>query len=100
MLNGLYDLAMADFDVVIDDNDDHGSAGDRLAEAYYQRGLVRAMRKEMSAAVRDFSRAIGTVPYRAEVYEARAAVYEFLGKTRNAQQDREEAELRRARPPS
>jgi tetratricopeptide (TPR) repeat protein len=113
MLNGLYDLALADFDVVIDDNDDHGSASNRLAEAYYQRGLVRAIQKDMAfsesllsrrdsmaAAIRDFSRAIGTVPCRAEVYEARAAAYEFLGKTREAQQDREEAEWRRAKRPS
>ncbi len=100
MHNGLCDLALADFDVVIDDNDDRGSAGSRLADAYYQRGLVRAAQDDSSAAIRDFSRAIGTVPYRAEVYEARAAAYEFLGKTREAQQDREEADLRRGKRPS
>ena len=100
MLNGLYDLALADFDVVIDDNDDRGSAGNRLAEAYYQRGLARAIQEDMSAAIRDFSRAIGTVPYRAEVYEARAAAYESLDKTKEAQRDREEAEYHRAKPPS
>jgi tetratricopeptide (TPR) repeat protein len=100
MCNGLYDLAMADFDVVIDDNDDHGSAGNRLAEAYYQRGLVRAIQKDMSAAIRDFSRAIGVVPYHADVYDARAAAYEFLGEASEAQQDRDEAEFRRAKPPS
>ena len=113
MLNGLYDLALADFDVVIDDNDDRGSGADRLAEAYYQRGLARAIQKDMAfsesllsrrddmaAAIRDFSRAIGTVPYRAEFYEARAAAYESLDKTKEAQRDREEAECRRSRPPS
>ena len=98
MHNGLCDLALADFGMVIDDNDDHGSAGSRLAEAYYQRGLVRAIQKDMSAAIRDFGRAIGIVPYRAEVYDARAAAYEFLGKTREAQQDREEADLHRGKP--
>lgn len=100
MHNGLYDLALADFDVVIDDNDDHGSAGNRLAEAYYQRGLVRAIQRDMSGAIRDFSRAIGNIPCRAEVYEARAAAYEFLGNSRKAQQDREEAEWHRGKPPS
>ncbi len=100
MRNGLYDLAMADFDVVIDDNDDHASGGNRLAEAYHQRGLAWAIQKNMAAAVRDFSRSIIEAPYRAEVYEARAAAYDFLGETRKAQRDREEAEWRRAKPPS
>ncbi len=99
MRNGLYDLAMADFDVVIDDNDDHASGGKRLAEAYYQRGLAWAIQKNMSAAIRDFSRAIINAPYRAEVYEARAAAYEFLCETRKAQRDREEAEHRRVKLP-
>ena len=64
-----------------------------LAEAYYQRGLVRAMRKEMSGGrLETFSRAIGEVPYRAELYEARAAAMNFLGNSRNAEQDREEAD--------
>ena len=99
MLNGLSDLAMTDFDVVIHDNDDHGSAANRLADAYYQRGLVRAIQKDMAAAIRDFSQAIGIVPYRAEVYEARATAYEFMGKTREAQRDREEADCRRGKPP-
>lgn len=100
MHNGLCDLALADLLVVIDDNDDRGSAGSRLAEAYYQRGLVRAIQKDMAAAVRDFSRAICMVPNRAEVYEARATAYEFQGKAMEAQQDREEAALRRGKPPN
>ena len=99
MRNGLYDLAMADFDVVIDDNDEHASGGNRLAEAYYQRGLAWAIQKDMAAAIRDFSRAILQAPYRAEVYEARAAAYEFVGMTAKAQRDREEAEYRRSKPP-
>ena len=100
MRKGLYDLAMADFDVVIDDNDDAGNGRSRLADAHYQRGLGRAMQKDMSAAIRDFSRSIISASYRAEVYEARAAAYEVLGKTKKAQQDREEAEWRRGKPPS
>jgi Tfp pilus assembly protein PilF len=99
MRNGLYDLAMADFDVVIDDNDDHASGGNRLAEAYYQRGLARAIQKDMAAAIRDLSRAIFQAPNRAEVYEARAAAYDFLGKTKKAQRDREEAGYRKSKPP-
>jgi len=98
MHNGLCNLATADFDVVIHDDDDHGSASHRLADAYYQRGLVRAAQEALSAAIRDFSRAIATVPYRAEVYDARAAAYESLGKTREAQRDREEADWRRGKP--
>ncbi len=99
MRNGLHDLAMADFDVVVDDNDDHASGGNRLAEAYYQRGLAWAIQRDMSTAIRDFSRAIFQAPFRAEVYEARAAAYDFLGKTKKAQRDREEAEYRRSKPP-
>jgi len=100
MLNSFHDLAVADFDVVIDDNDDKGEGNYRLAESLHQRGLARAIQGDAAAAVNDFSRAIVKVPYRPEFYEARAAAYDFLGETRKAQRDREEAEWRRAKPPS
>jgi len=100
MLNRLHDLAVADFDAVIDDNDESGHGDARLAEAYYQRGLARAFQGDASAAAGDFSRAIVKAPYRPELYEARAIAYECLGNSNEAEQDREEADWRRGKPPS
>jgi tetratricopeptide (TPR) repeat protein len=94
-----YEEAVADFDAVIAENDYSGNGADQLAEAYFQRGLIRALNKDLSAAIRDFSRSIATAPYRPEFYEARAAAYERLGKPKKAQRDRSEAEYRRSRPP-
>jgi tetratricopeptide (TPR) repeat protein len=96
---GHYDAAVADFDLVIAESDAHGSEGEQLAEAYFLRGLIRALGEDLSAAIRDFTRSIITVPYRPEVYEARAAAYERQGKTKKAQIDREEAEYRQSKPP-
>jgi len=100
VLSGHFDAAVADLDVVIAESDRHGSEGEQLAEAYFQRGLIRALEKDLSAAIRDFSRSIVTAPYHPEVYEARAAAYESLGKTKKAQRDREEAGYHESKPPS
>jgi tetratricopeptide (TPR) repeat protein len=97
--SGHYDAAAADLDVVIAESEPHGNEIEQLAEAYFLRGLIRALREDLSAAIRDFTRSIITVPYRPEVYEARAAAYERQGKTKKAQLDREEAEYRRSKPP-
>jgi tetratricopeptide (TPR) repeat protein len=100
MLNHRYDLAVADFDAVIEDNDNSGNGDARLAEAFYQRGLVRSIKGDAAAAVSDFSRAVVKAPYRPDLYEARAVAYEALGNDDKAQWDREEAEYRTAKPPS
>ena len=97
--SGHYDEAVADFDVVIAKGDPHGSEGEQVAEAHFQRGLIRALENDMSAAIRDFTRSITTAPYRPEAYEASAAAYERQGKAKKAQWDREEAEYRRSKPP-
>jgi tetratricopeptide (TPR) repeat protein len=97
--SGYYDEAVADFDVVIAKGDPHGSEGEQMAEAHFQRGLIRALENDMSAAIRDFTRSINMAPYRPEVYEARAAAYERQGKTKKAQYDRDEVEYRRSKPP-
>ncbi len=97
---GRYNEAVGDFDVVIAESDPRQwSECKQLAEAYFQRGLIRALENDMSAAIRDFTRSIINVPYRPEVYEARAAAYDRQGKTKKAQRDREEAEYRRSKPP-
>ena len=98
--SGHNDAATEDFNFVIAESDPHGSEGEQLAEAYFLRGLILALREDLSAAIRDFTRSITKVPYRPEVYEARAAAYERQGKTKKAQFDREEAEYRRSKPPS
>ena len=98
--SGHYDAAAADLDVVIAESEPHGNEIEQLAEAYFLRGLIRALGEDLSAAIRDFTRSIITVPYRPEVYEARAAAYERQGKTKKAQLDRDEAEYRRSKPPS
>ena len=95
---GRFAEAATDFEIVIAESD--GSEGDQLAEAYFQRGLIRALENDLPLAVRDFSRAITSAPWRPEFYEARAAAYDRLGKPKKAQQDRKEAEHRRSRPPS
>jgi tetratricopeptide (TPR) repeat protein len=96
---GRYREAVSDFDEVVADCDAHGSEGDAVAEAYFLRGIIRALEEDLSAAIRDFTRSITTAPYHPEVYEARAAAYERQGKTKQAQRDRDEAEYRSSRPP-
>lgn len=97
--NGCYYAAREDFDAVIAESGNTASDDERLAEAYFQRGLICALEGDLSAAIRDFGRSITKAPYRIEVYEARAAAYDRLGKTKKAQRDRNEAEYRRSKPP-
>jgi tetratricopeptide (TPR) repeat protein len=98
ILSRQYDLAIKDLNFVLKRGDERDET--QVTETYYQRGLAHAGQGNAASAVKDFSRAIHKTPYRIELYEARAAAYETLGKVKKAQRDRETAEHRGAIPPS
>jgi len=80
--------AADDFDRVIQDESQERSAGGRLADAYYRRGLAFAAMGELRRAIDDFADARHRAPMWPEIYAARALVYDRLGMTEQAEQDR------------
>jgi len=97
-----------------DDLKDHKVKLSKEAWDYFQR-LVLVLKSDTQIEVQtrrlwDYSQLVAlvalllfvyvTVPYRAELYDARAAAYESLGKAREAQQDRKEADWRRGKSPN
>ncbi len=100
MINGLLDQAIKDLSTVIDESDDSVEGTKRLAEAHHQCGLAWAAQGDLRAAIKNLTRAIHNAPYRAELYDARADVYEHLDERHSAERDRKAAEDRRAVPPS
>lgn len=96
----LHEPAGEDFDAVIADKDEHYQDGRRMGEAYYNRGLVELTVGKPKRAAEYFLEAINRAPYLPEFYEARAEAYDRIGNHRKAEQDRQEATKRRARPPT
>ncbi|MBM4287296.1 MAG: tetratricopeptide repeat protein [Deltaproteobacteria bacterium] len=63
---GLYDQAIARFNEAL-------AIDPEFAEAYFNRGLVFALKKQDTAAVADFTRALQFEPLRADIYYQRGA---------------------------
>jgi tetratricopeptide (TPR) repeat protein len=90
-----YSLAIDDFTVYLQEEDDGNAAAGRTAPVYYMRGLAASRLNELSNAAADLTRAIRRLPSWADAYDARADVYDRLGEFARAQADRiASAELR------
>jgi tetratricopeptide (TPR) repeat protein len=86
-----YDLAAADFTRYLKEEESIGTDPGRIDSAYYLRGVAASKLNDLARAAADFSRATRTYSKWADVYEARADVYDRLGESKKAQADREEA---------
>jgi tetratricopeptide (TPR) repeat protein len=86
-----YDRAVADFTRYLREEDRGRIVPAQVGEVYYLRGLAHAKRGQPSKAISDFTDATRQWPAWAAPYEARAAAYEQLGKSKKALADREEA---------
>ena len=70
----------------------------QFAYGYYVRGWARVRLDMPAEAVEDFTRSIAYAPARIPAYEERARAYRMLGKTDEAQRDRETAQALKAAP--
>jgi tetratricopeptide (TPR) repeat protein len=91
---GRFEPAVSDLTHYIDDEDFMSASGSLASRGYYLRGLAYSGLRESLRAIKDYNRAIRRWPDWPEPYEARAEVYELLGKLHLACADREEARRR------
>jgi tetratricopeptide (TPR) repeat protein len=89
-----YDRAIADFTRYLEDEGTTRSNSARVGTVYHSRGTAYAKEGDLSRAVADFTKAIRCWPQWPAPYEARARIYERLGKIDKALADREEAAQR------
>ena len=68
------------------------SAAENLADDYFLRGIDEWKAGNYKGAITDFTETIRLWPRSARAYYGRAAVYEALGKSNEAAQDRKKAE--------
>lgn len=94
---GRFEPAIVDLTRYIKDVDEPVASGRRASRGFYLRGFAHAGLRNFKAAIKDYGRAIRRWPDWPEPYEARAEIYELLGKTKRADADREQAR-RRATP--
>lgn len=92
-----FESAIADLTRYIKDVDEPVASGRHASRGFYLRGFAHSGLRNFSKAIKDYGRAIRRWPDWPEPYEARAEIYELLGKTKRADADREQAR-RRATP--
>jgi tetratricopeptide (TPR) repeat protein len=89
-----FDRAIADLSEYLKEEDFFTRTDSGSSKAYYYRGLSYAGKNDFDKALKDYSKAIVCCPNWPNPYEARAIVYEKLGKLDKAAADREEAARR------
>jgi tetratricopeptide (TPR) repeat protein len=94
---GQFEQAIVDLTRYIEEEDTNRGIGDRASRGYYLRGVSYAGLGNFKQAIKDYGRAIRCFPDWPEPYEARAEAYEFVGNSRLARADHDEAR-RRATP--
>ena len=89
-----FEEAVTDLTQYLDHEDFLAASGRYASRGYYLRGLAYAGLRNYQRAIKDYSRAIQRWPDWPEPYEARAEAYEFIGNSRLANADRDEARHR------
>jgi tetratricopeptide (TPR) repeat protein len=89
-----FEQAVADLTRYIDHEDIRAASGRHASRGYYLRGLAYAGLRNFRHAIKDLSRSIKRWPDWPEPYEARAEAYEYLGDSKRALADHDEARRR------